>query len=116
MFKVIKEVEVSKSILKTMVENGRQHLQDRQNRLDLLDLDTLTIWKSFFVDKDHADGIEVHIITDKADIIVCNVKDRSAITVLHARPMQIKRYINERVPSELWERAKLNVDLGLNEI
>ena len=56
MFKVIKEVEVSKSILKTMVENGRKHLQDRKNRLDLLDLDTLTIWKSFFVDKDHAES------------------------------------------------------------
>ena len=116
MFKVLKEVEVSKDMLNKMVDNARLHVYDRKNRFDLLDMETLKIWKSFFVDKDHTDGIEVHVITDKADIIICNVRDRSAITVLHARPAQIKRYTNETIPAEIYNRAKLNVDLGLNEI
>lgn len=116
MFKVLKEVEVSKDMLNKMVDNARMHVYDRKNRFDLLNMETLKIWKAFFVDKDHTDGIEVHVITDKADIIVCNVRDRSAITVLHARPAQIKRYTNETIPAEIYNRAKLNVDLGLNEI
>lgn len=116
MFKVLKEVEVSKDMLNKMVDNARLHVYDRKNRFDLLDMETLKIWKSFFVDKDHTDGIEVHVITDKADIIVCNVRDRSAITVLHARPGQIKRYTNETIPAEIYNRAKFNVDLGLNNI
>lgn len=116
MFEVLKEVEVSKEMLKKMVENARRHVYDRKNRFDLLNMDTLKIWKSFFVNKGHVDGIEVHIITWNAEIIICNVRDRSAITMLEARPAQIKRCTNEVIPKEIWERAKLNVELGLNNI
>lgn len=116
MFKVLKEVEVSKDMLNKMVNNARLHVYDRKNRFDLLDMDTLKIWKSFFVDKGHIDGIEVHVITWNAEIIICNVRDRSAITMLEARPAQIKRYTNETIPAEIYNRAKLNVELGLNNI
>lgn len=48
----------------------------------------------FIVDRHHANGAEVHSITDKGIILIHNYNTGVLCTKLIARPAQIKRYYN----------------------
>jgi len=76
---------------------------------------------AFIVDKQHPNGDEVHVITDTGFILIFNERSERFITVLHARPMQLKRYymsLNEFVPAHVLRLCEqnywLNQNLGLN--
>lgn len=74
---------------------------------------------SFHVDRNHADGPEVHKITSKAIIIVYNEYTGKMVTKLIARPGQIKRYYLERglvPPEDLVLLAKQHELAGLNMV
>ena len=50
---------------------------------------------SFTVDSGHANGAEIHKVTDTAVIIICN-QTGETITEIIARPMQLKRLYGAR--------------------
>ena len=47
---------------------------------------------SFLVDTGHPNGYEIHTITEKGFIVIQNNRTKNIITILAARPGQIKRY------------------------
>jgi hypothetical protein len=58
----------------------------------------------FKVDNHHRNGAEYHLITSTALILIFNYNSKKLITVLIARPNQIKRYYdnsNKVAPEEL---------------
>lgn len=63
------------------------------------------------VDRGHANGQEVHVITDTGIVAVFNRHTESLITILVARPQQIKRYyapFGDDVPEALMTAAYNN--------
>lgn len=77
---------------------------------------------SFIVDTGHKNGSEIHTITEKAFIIIQNENSGKVVTILAARPGQIKRYWNKiRMPlpnddtfNLIMRFAKNNESRGLN--
>jgi predicted RNA-binding protein associated with RNAse of E/G family len=117
-------------IVKGRLQNGHldlnnltKHIGERKNRLDVYFKvkDIGEVFDTFIVDKDHPNGDEVHVITDTGFILIFNHRTKRFITVLHARPAQLKRYyldLGEGVPSKIISIAgnnqKLNDELDLN--
>lgn len=69
----------------------------------------------FWVDKDHPNGPEIHVIYDNALIYIYNERTKKLITILIARPGQITRYYtatNKRPPEELIELAAQYQNFG----
>lgn len=72
---------------------------------------------AFEVDKGHENGTEIHVITDKASIMIFNTNTKKYITSLRARPAQITRYFEDLSElEEILTYARENVKLGLNNI
>jgi hypothetical protein len=76
---------------------------------------------AFIVDKSHPNGDELHVITTSGYIMIFNEKSERFITVLHARPMQLKRYymsLHEQIPDTILvlcdQNLSLNQELNLN--
>lgn len=67
---------------------------DRIKRQELIDnvIGRGNIIDSFIIDKGHPNGAEIHNITDTAIIIIQNERTKKLVTMLIARPHQIKRY------------------------
>lgn len=66
---------------------------------------------SFLVDRAHANGCELHTITDNGIIIITNYTTGKICTCLIARPAQISRYyeaVGETAPDYLLSIAMLN--------
>ena len=83
------------------------HFNDRENRLKKIKAKITNIGSpiySFIVNCGHINGKEIHTITEKGIIVIQNAKTKNIITILIARPGQIKRY---------WRG--LNMDLPLND-
>lgn len=72
------------------------HINDRSNRLaqygDLLSTQFIECYE---VDKNHEKGNEIHCINVNGLIYVYNKNTQKFITVLHARPAQLKRYAKQ---------------------
>ena len=105
------------------LSNLTKHVSERKNRLDVYFKvkDIGEVYDTFIVDKDHPNGDEVHVITDTGFILIFNHRTKKFITVLHARPGQLKRYylnLGEEIPSEIEDMCELNhelnEELGLN--
>ena len=97
--------------------NLTKHIGDRKTRLDAYFRvkDIGEVYDTFIVDKDHPNGDEVHVITDTGFILIFNYRTKKFITVLHARPMQLKRYylnLCEEIPFEVEEMCDLNYELN----
>lgn len=63
------------------------------------------------VDTGHAKGQEIHIITDTGVIFVFNKGTKNLVTIMVARPKQIKRYyapFGEEAPELLLKKAYNN--------
>ena len=98
--------------------NLTKHIGQRKNRLEsYFKLKEVgSVYDSFIVDKNHENGDEVHVITSTGFIMVFNLKSKKFITVLHARPMQLKRYyinMGETVPPFVSNMCELNNELNL---
>ena len=74
---------------------------------------------SFFVNRGHKDGPEIHSITDTGIILIHNQKSGKMVTKLIARPQQIQRYydnIGEEAPVWLLMIAKQHNALDYNMV
>lgn len=98
------------------------HLNDeRLSRLNkALELnENAEVHQSFYVDKGHENGPEIHNITRNSMIFIINARTKRFITVLLARPNQVKRLYKEcglTVPTDMLQRAQYYVDNGFNYI
>lgn len=73
----------------------------------------------FIVDRGHPNGAEIHNVTDTGIIIIQNLKTKKLVTMLIARPNQIKRYYEDRqmiVPEWLIEIAYEHYLKGYNRM
>ena len=64
---------------------------DRQGRLREC-TGNRDVYNAFVVDTHHRNGLEAHIMLRSAEILIYNLRTGRLITVLFARPGQIRRY------------------------
>ena len=62
---------------------------------------------SFFVNRGHKDGPEIHSITDTGIILIHNQKSGKMVTKLIARPGQVIRYYKNEGKEVPWEIVKI---------
>lgn len=75
--------------------------------------------KTFLVDKGHPDGPELHSVSQNAVIFIINAETRRFITVLLARPGQVRRLYNScglDVPECIKKQAQYYIENNLNHI
>ena len=73
--------------------------------------------KRLIIDKNHRNGKEVHVITDTGLVYIFNQRTGKRITVLIARPGQLKRYWGDKpVPEKLMNIARKHVEKGYNRV
>lgn len=94
--------------------NKTKHFLERTRRLQIyneeLKLDNEKIIDGFIIDKNHINGDEIHLISNKALIHILNKSTGRYITVLAARPGQLKRYYNKlRIPVKVEVKNLLNL-------
>ena len=66
---------------------------ERKNRENLIRaIGEGTIIESFYWDRGHKDGAEIHNLTDTGVVIIRNALTGKLITKIVARPYQIERY------------------------
>lgn len=93
-----------------------QHFVERNNRVEsynklgLLEID---FKYGFIVDKNHPNGDEMHFFNSKGIIYIMNCRTGKLITVLAARPGQIKRYFEE-LKLDITEDVQELVDKALS--
>lgn len=91
MFDVIKVLD--DDILKS--NNGyTKHVEDRLNRFRFASElgDNYTLVNSYVVNTGHENGLEIHSVYSNGMVVIANQDSRKIVTVLIARPMQLKRY------------------------
>lgn len=92
------------------MEYTKHYQNDRKSRIDFINnvLGVGNIIDVFVVDKGHPNGVEIHSITDNAIIIIQNYNTKKLVTMLIARPQQIKRYYiaeNKAIPLDVVKKA-----------
>jgi hypothetical protein len=106
------------------LNNLTKHFSERETRMKIYSsIKNLgNVYDSFVVDKNHPNGDEVHVLTDTGFILIFNERTKKFITLLHARPMQLKRYyinLGEEIPLVITNicesNNKLNKELQLNK-
>lgn len=120
-FESIEEYERTLSLSEIL---DKQTLHISKNRIfrfnKALELnDNSEINKSFFVDKRHPNGPEIHNVSEKGIIFIINAKTKKLVTILIARPNQIKRLYmacNLKVPHKIIQYSINNVNKGYNYI
>lgn len=96
-------------------------LLDNKERFDLIDnvIGRGHIIDTFHWDKGHRNGAELHYITDTGIIIIRNEKTLKYVTMLIARPQQIRRYYqanNKPIPQHIVDIAYRHFKLGYHLI
>lgn len=87
------------------------HSYERVDRLSRTENGIGEVETGFLADKHHANGIEEHIITTEAYIIIRNHRTGRFVTPLVARPGQIRRYyraLGKVAPQWLLDKAYYN--------
>lgn len=97
--------------------NTTQHWLSRDDRVEFIknELGGGKTLKTFYWDRHHPNGPEIHTITDTEVIVIKNYYTKKLVTVLIARPGQIKRYYDkcgQVPPQELMDIAKLHMEKG----
>lgn len=93
---------------------GSRHLcRERRERIVRIqrEIGFGRIVRQCLVDTGHRAGLEVHVLTSTGIVLVLNARSGKLVTVLVARPGQVRRYyepFGEEVPEELEERAYRN--------
>lgn len=92
--------------------------KDRQVRSKIIaQIGLGQVVKEVVVDRGHRDGPEVHKITTTGLVVICNQRTGIMVTVLIARPNQIKRYYAENeAPQEIINLAFEHMRAGYNKI
>lgn len=75
-----------------VVSSNTLHIADRLNRVDECTKSSNVVVDRFIVDKGHRNGAEIHEVYSDSTIKVYNLNTLKLITILFARPAQIKRY------------------------
>lgn len=100
-----------------IVSSNTLHIADRLNRVDECTKGSDIVVDRFIVDKGHKNGAEIHEVYSDSTIKIYNLNTLKLITILFARPAQIKRYyeaFNEQAPELLIKGARLNSHLKRN--
>ena len=97
-----------------------QHWEERSTRLQFIknNIGIGIAVNSFIEDKGHSNGPELHTITSTGLIVIRNFYSKKLVTVLIARPQQIKRYYIARqlkVPKNLVDIAYAHSLAGYNQ-
>lgn len=75
--------------------------------------------RGFRIDRHHKNGEEYHLITSTALVLIFNFHSKKLITILVARPNQIKRYYEaagDTAPQELLDLAYEHTKKGYNNL
>lgn len=91
---------------------------DRQRRSHIIaQIGLGQVIKEVVVDRGHRNGPEVHKITTTGLVVIYNQRTQIMITVLIARPNQIKRYFPEgKAPEEILKIALEHTKAGYNKM
>lgn len=97
---------------------SRHWREDRQRRSHIIaQIGMGQIIKEVTIDRGHKNGPEVHKVTSTGLVLVYNKRTGIMVTVLIARPNQIKRYFDENeVPQEVINLAIEHMRAGYNKI
>lgn len=115
-FTCVRKVPISET--KDFADSLTEHFAERRNRAQLLDKSS-SIVACFEVDKRHKNGNEYHFIYSDATVLIYNKNSRKLITILFARPGQIRRYYSKpgmQPPPYLLHAALRNVQTEKNYI
>lgn len=98
--------------------NSKHWRADRQRRSQIIaQIGMGQIVKEVVVDRGHRNGPEVHKITTTGLVVIYNQQTGIMVTVLIARPNQIKRYYAENeAPQEIINLAFEHMRAGYNKI
>ena len=119
MLNIIRTVKTEPTTLK---ENVTLHFKmDRKNRHEFIKshMGYGNIVDIFLVDSGHKNGLELHAVTDTGIVKIYNRNTLRWVTMLIARPQQIKRYYratNKQIPQNIVKIAYKHEMLGWNEI
>ena len=118
MFKDVKKIEFTYS---KQIEVS-QHLLSAQRKYrieGLRDILSEEIVDVFYVDRNHKNGPEIHIVTCKATILILNFQTKKLCTILFARPGQVRRYYQACqmvAPEKVIEAAHYNLSKHRNNL
>lgn len=75
------------------------------------------IIREVIIDRGHRNGPEIHMVTTTGLVIICNQRTLKVITVLIARPNQIRRYFKKNeVPKDIINLALQHTKAGYYKI
>lgn len=103
------------------MKNTKHFSLDRNDRNDFIKkyIGYGNIIKTFTVDRGHKDGAEWHTVTSTGLIIVQNARTHRLVTILIARPNQIKRLYENKgltAPGYLMDLARKHQEYGYNNL
>lgn len=78
--------------------------RDERKRTLIDELPKGSLIQSFYVDRGHKNGAEIHYMFSNGVVVIVNAKSKKLITKLIARPMQVYRYYKAcglSIPMEL---------------
>lgn len=98
--------------------NSKHWRADRQRRSQIIaQIGMGQVIKEVVVDRGHKNGPEIHKITTTGLVVIYNKRTGIMITILIARPNQIKRYYAEgEVPQNIINLAIEHMRAGYNKI
>lgn len=98
--------------------NSKHWRADRQRRSQIIaQIGMGQVIKEVVVDRGHKNGPEIHKITTTGLVVIYNKRTGIMITILIARPNQIKRYYAEdEVPQNIINLAIEHMKAGYNKI
>jgi hypothetical protein len=98
--------------------NSKHWKTDRQKRNQIIaQIGIGQVIKEVTIDRGHKNGPEIHKITSTGLIVIYNKRTNIMITILIARPNQIKRYYAENeAPQKIINLAFEHMRAGYNKI
>lgn len=104
-----------------LIMNTKHFSLDRNDRNDFIKkyIGYGNVVKTFTVDRGHKNGAEWHTVTSTGLIIVQNAHTHRLVTILIARPNQIKRLYENKgltAPGYLIDLARKHQEYGYNNL
>ena len=98
--------------------NSKHWRADRQRRSQVIaQIGMGQVVKEVTVDRGHKNGPEIHKITTTGLVVIYNKRTGIMVTILIARPNQIKRYFEEeQAPQEIINLAFEHMRAGYNKM
>lgn len=97
---------------------SRHWKADRQRRSHIIaQIGLGQVIKEVIVDRGHKNGPEIHKVTTTGLVIIYNQRTLKMVTILIARPNQVKRYFNENeAPQDIINLAFEHMKAGYNKM